>query len=385
MKKHLFTFLTLSLVLLLLQPACVSRGSVPNSAVPCWQASPLPQWDEAFRRADPRWRGADSASSVPLSAKKTLWLFGDTWIANPETGTRKGGDVIRNSFAVQEIPETGPGKIKFHWKEREGRPGAAFLPEKGPGWLWPLSGVRTGTALYLFFTRLLPNDSSLGFEVRGSLLVVVSNPEKAPEEWVTEQHPVPFSFHGSNGDLFFGIACLVHRGFVYVFGVREDWSRGMEGRSLLVGRSPLDAFHKVDFTAWRFRSEDGWTKNVSRAAALFEGAAPEMSVSFFPALNGFLAVYTSCGLSRDILARLAPEPWGPWGKASVLFQCPETSRNKKYFCYAGKAHPELSRAENERIVTYAANSSDPEDHYRDALLYWPRFVRVTLEKPCEAD
>ena len=385
MKKPLFPLLILILVFLLVQPACLFRGKGPDPGGPGWQASPMPQWDEAFRKADPRWLGADSASSVPLSGKKTLWLFGDTWIANPKTGQRKDGAVIRNSIAVQELVKSGPGKLSFFWKEEAHGPEAMFQPETGPGWLWPLCGIRTATALYLFFTHILPNDSILGFEVRGSLLVVVSNPEEPPEKWVWEQHPVPFFSHGSNGDLFFGVACLVHRGFVYIFGVREDWSRGMEGRSLLAARAPLEAFQRMDFKAWRFHSEKGWTKDIDRAASLFNAAAPEMSVSFLPARGRFMAVYTSCGLSRDILVRFALKPWGPWGKPSVLWQCPEASRNNRYFCYAGKAHPELSREKNQQVVTYAANSSDPEDHYRDSHLYWPRFVRVTLEKPCEAE
>ena len=34
---------------------------------------------------------------------------------------------------------------------------------------------------------------------------------------------------------------------------------------------------------------------------------------------------------------------------------------------------------NELIVTYATNSTDFWDHGRDPRLYWPRFVRVTIE------
>ena len=50
----------------------------------------------------------------------------------------------------------------------------------------------------------------------------------------------------------------------------------------------------------------------------------------------------------------------------------------KPFAYAGKAHPELTDAPGELIVTYAANSSDFWTLFQDARLYWPRFVRVKV-------
>jgi hypothetical protein len=63
----------------------------------------------------------------------------------------------------------------------------------------------------------------------------------------------------------------------------------------------------------------------------------------------------------------------------TLYRCPEVSWAKDYFCYAGKAHPELAEGPNDLVVTYAVNSWNMEDHQRDLRLYWPRFVRVVGE------
>jgi hypothetical protein len=284
--------------------------------------------------------------------------------------------VIRNSIAIQAIGTDGPGKIEFHWSETGGEPQDAFLPETGPGWLWPLSGERVGETLCLFFGQFVESDTDLGFESWGCLLVRVSNPDDPPASWKAQQFKVPFFEHSRDGDLIFGVGCLSHGGFVYVYGIREDWTQGVEGRSVLVARTPLEAFEEADFSEWRFFAGNGWTDEVSHCAPLFDGAATEMSISYLPGQGRFLAVYSYCGLSDEILARLAWQPEGPWGKPMVLYRCPEVSWNKDYFCYAGKAHPELARAGNEVVITYAVNSWDLEDHHRDLRLYWPRFVRV---------
>jgi len=370
-----------SLLIALLDQGCLSRTQWEKARPFKWEATPMPAWDQAFQTADPRWKGADSASSVPLSAIDTLWLFGDTWITDSESPGRDQGDIVRNSLAIQRIEEGGPGAIHFFWQEKQGKPAAAFLPASGPGWLWPLSGIRLEKGLYLFFLRIVESRNDPGFELKGAVLLAIRNPDDPPGAWAPEQHDIPFFLHRDTGDLFFGVACLLSNNFVYFYGVREDWTQGVKGRGLLVARSPVQAFERMDFSSWRFYSGNGWTGEVEKAQALFHGAATEMSVTYLPALNRFLAVYTFCGLAREILARVAPDPEGPWEEPSVLWQCPEVVKNRDYFCYAGKAHPELARSPDELVVTYAANSWDPQDHYLDLQLYWPRFIKITLDRP----
>lgn len=379
--SRLLLLLIASLLIAFLGQGCLPREQRGDIEPSGWEAAPMHAWDEAFQTADPRWKGADSSSSVPLSGADTLWLFGDTWITDSEAVGRDQGKIVRNSLAVQQIGGTGPGAICFFWQQKKGRPEAAFLPTHGPGWLWPLSGIRLGNTLFLFYLRIVESKNDLGFELNGSVVLTIRNPDDPPYAWAPEQHDVPFFHHQDTGDLFFGLACLCSKGYVYVYGAKEDWTQGPGGRSLLVARARLHAFENMAFSSWQFYSEKGWAGDVKTARTLFSGAATEMSVSYFPALNRFLAVYSHCGLSREVLGRAASEPQGPWGQDSVLWRCPEALRNRDYFCYAGKAHPELACAANELVVTYAANSRNPEDHYHDLDLYWPRFVKITLDRP----
>ena len=359
---------------------CMPGEKINEKEIPPWQATPLNGLDLAFQKADPQWLGADSVSSVPLGASRILWLFGDTLIQAPTGGGRKKARIIRNSLAIQMLGKQGPERIRFYWHKDRNRPVAVFLPKTGPGWLWPLSGFFLKGKLYLFYVRVVRSDTVLGFEIQGSLLITVQNPRDPPAGWKHVQHEVPFFHHGTHGDLFFGVACMVDKEQIYIYGIREDWNQGMEGRSLLVARAPSDAFPGFSFSDWHFFSSAGWSKDPSKATALFDGAATEMSVNYMPFLKKFAAVYTYCGLSGKILMRTAPHPQGPWGKPMVLWTCPEESWSKQYFCYAGKDHPEIASARNEIVISYACNSSNPENLVTEPRLYWPRFVKVTFQK-----
>jgi len=338
----------------------------------------LPEWERTFREADRRWRGADAAYSVLLSPSKTLWLYGDTWITPPESRGREKGRMVRNSLAIQTLDARGTGTVKFFWRTDSRRPTAAFAPSSGPGWLWPLSGLRIADTLFLFFDQLIESKSGLGFASYRSVLLTISNPGAPPEQWQSRQVEIPFFHHSGNGDLILGTASLIEGDFVYVYGVREDWTRGIGGRSLILARTPVEALRRTDFSAWRFYSGGVWTTDLNQATSLFAEAGSEMSVSYLPGLKKLVAVFTRFANSPEILARVASRPEGPWGEAVVLYRCPEVLWNKHYFCYAGKAHPELASAPDELIITYAANSEDFGDHFRDLRLYWPRFLRATV-------
>ena len=111
---------------------------------------------------------------------------------------------------------------------------------------------------------------------------------------------------------------------------------------------------------------------------MFPNVGSEFSVSWLPALGEYAAVYSE-GIGGRILVRLSPTQTGPWGEAFEIYRCPEMGWSPKVFCYAAKAHPELTSAPNELVITYAANSWNFWDLFNDARLYWPRFLRVTLK------
>jgi hypothetical protein len=134
----------------------------------------------------------------------------------------------------------------------------------------------------------------------------------------------------------------------------------------------------ADFGKWRFFSDGRWRDDVGKVSELFDGTATEYSVSYQPAIRQYVAVYTENGMSENILMRMAPTPVGPWSRAFKIYECPEVGWHKSYFCYAAKAHPEISK-EDELIVTYVCNSMDFWQMAKDTRIYRPRFLRVRFD------
>lgn len=352
------------------------------------EARPASEWEAAFRIPQSLFRGADACYSVPLGPDRTLWLFGDSWIVDPNVEGREGGRLIRNTLAIQRIGQPVPAQPEFYWRTdpKSEAPGHAFdsIPATAPpGWIWPLSGLRLGGTLALFTSELIHSDEGLGFESSKNLLTIVPNPDEPMSAWRFEHHEIPFFTHSRRGDRAFGCASLISNldgdEFVYVYGIREDWLRGPGGRGFIVARASREAVARADFDSWTFFTGSAWEPSVEKAKELFAGAATEMSVSYVPAIERFVAIYTPSGLSPEIHARFAFRPEGPWSDSVLIYTAPDAGWSKRYFCYAAKAHPELTSDPFELILTYAANSMELGDHFKDARLYWPRFVRVRLE------
>jgi hypothetical protein len=356
----------------------ISVGLTPlvvNASGADWSAESLPRYDQLFQRTN-GWTGADGNYAVALTNNVTLWLFSDTFVGAVRDGRRVQATMINNSAALQYGTDPASARVEFfHGQSSAGKPAALITPADGQGWFWLLDGVMARGKLFLFLGQFeRTNDkSALGFRQIGTWLGEVSNPFAPPTQWRITQRRIPFAQFRADENLSFGSAVLATNGFVYVFGTREQ--KGV-GRTMILARVPeTDLEH---FASWRFRAGDRWSTKVAAAADLCDGMASEYSVSWLPALQRFVLICTENGLSDKILARTAVEPWGQWGPAAVVYRCPEVNWDKRVFCYAAKAHPMLSSATNELVVTYAANSFEFAQVMNDARLYWPRFVRVQL-------
>src|SRR5277367_3680573 len=107
------------------------RGDVPGVTASNW-----PEADALFH-ADPRWLGADGAYTVDLGGDRTLWLYGDTFLAREAGGTRADALFLRNSAAVQTGRDPSHAVMAFYWgKDDRGDP-QSFVGEDGDEWFWP--------------------------------------------------------------------------------------------------------------------------------------------------------------------------------------------------------------------------------------------------------
>jgi hypothetical protein len=352
------------------------------AALPVFAASeptgrPAPQWDALFQRKS-GWIGADGNYSIPLGGDTTLWLFSDTFVGKVKDGKRLDARMINNSIALQRgtnAPEF------FYGKTADGKPASFIKPQQGSkdDYFWLLHGTRTTRGLYFFLQRVVTvqTGTPFGFKLLDGWLAHVANPDDPPPQWRTTQTKVPFTEISEKSALIFGGAVLREVEFAYIFGSdsRPEAEQAGMPKGLVLARVVADQF--ADFAQWRFLANGAWQQDSKKVTPVFPHVGSEFSVSWLPGRKAYAAIYSE-GIGGKILVRLAPALAGPWGEALEVYRCPEMGWPSKAFCYAAKAHPELSNAPDELLITYAANSWDFWNLFKDARLYWPRFVRVSL-------
>jgi len=335
-------------------------------------AAPAPDLEALFSRAD-GWIGGDGAYSVALSAKRTLWLFSDTWVGKIQDGRRTDATIVNNTVGVQE---GAGGRLTYSIaRGPDGKPAALIVPADRRGWFWLQAGVADRGRLSLFLNQVEKTDdrSVFGFRSVGLWLGSVANADQPPESWRVEQVKMPNTLFAKERTLAWGAAALRVGDDLYVYGTDERRGKGLPNRQMVVARAPAAAVGV--FAAWRYFRDGSWREDFRNPSPLAGDIASEYSVTPFG--NRYLAVYTERGLSPRIMGRMADRPWGPWSAPTVLYKCPEMDRDKKVFCYAAKAHASLSSGQD-LVVSYVVNAFDFWQVAREAKLYWPRFVRVTL-------
>lgn len=338
---------------------------------------PFEEQNALFDRKE-GWTGADGAHSVALGADRTLWLFSDTWVGSIREGKRFDATIVNNSVAVQ-VGRGRTATIRFVVRRgADNKPQALIAPADGRGWFWLQAGMSVDERLALFLSQVEKTGEPgvFGFRQIGQWLGLIDNPQDDPVSWRVAQTQLPHAFFTDKRELTFGAALLKHGYHLYVYGTDEDVSPKARDRHLILARVP--AAKVGDFASWEFFREGAWQADFRKSSRMVPGMASDCSVTYLAESRQFVLVYTERGISERILARTAPEPWGPWSEPVTVYRCPEVGWDRRIFCYNAKAHGSLA-SRDELVVSYVANSFDFWHVATDARLYWPRFVRVRLE------
>lgn len=344
-----------------------------------------------------RWTGADGAYSVPINSQKTLWTFGDTWIGEIRNNQRLNTTMINNSVALQKTADP-LAPLSFHWGKTVQEPRSLWVTNEGGSFFWPGDGAMVNGKLYIFLHKIKPDRSQpepFQFRSVNDVLLCVENPEDEIELWRS-------SYQDMGNDpnvLQFATACLLHGHYIYIYCSHPKARKGLDSHPAILARILKDdlaagRFHTIEYLCCAepaSSNESGsgdsvhassgtsaWLRELRNPFILFPDAAPEMSVTTISGIRGFVAVYMP-PLSKEIFLRHAPAPEGPWSERIKIYDCPE--KDKSVLLYSAKAHQELTRAPRELIVTYCRNSSEFKTHLENASLYFPRTIRVLLNKP----
>jgi hypothetical protein len=366
-KRYLSKFLCL--VVLLLVAACASQPAI--------SVQPLPRYDALFD-SQQGWTGADGVYSVPLSDSTTLWLFGDTWLGDVHDNAHVNATIVNNSVAIQHGRLAQGAVVKFYYGHTPDGNAAAFIrPADGRGWLWIYHGVVIREHLYLFMVQIerTAESPAAGFRIIGTWLGQVANPRDPPQDWKMSQQKIPWGSFSSAATLF-GSWVLKQGQWIYIYGTTEEIIDGFHHKYMILARAPQSG--PAEFDQWQFFVDGKWSADYKKAQRLCAGVANEYSVSYLPAMGNYIAVYSDSGRPDNIVARFAPNPWGPWDDPVSLYRCPEARWGENIICYAAKGHPDISELPDELIISYIANSTDFETMVSDARLYRPRFIRVRV-------
>jgi hypothetical protein len=341
------------------------------------RAEPATEVNTLFTQAD-GWIGADGAYSVPLGSERTLWLFSDTWVGHVRDGRRVDATIVNNSIAVQQGRGADATVEFIVARDPDDQPRAWVEPDDGRGWFWLQAGAAVDSGVVLFLAHIERTDDPgvFGFRHFAQWLGVVDDSRVPPRDWSIRQLRLPNTVFTPERVLTFGSAVLRRGDYLFVYGTDEEFHDGGRSRHLVVARVPVGRV--ADFTAWEYFVDGTWKSDGQHPSRLVPDMASECSVTYLADRQQYLLIYSEWGLSPRILARVAPEPVGPWSEPVVVYECPEAAWDRQIFCYAAKAHESLV-AGDQFILSYAANSFDFWQVARDARLYWPRFVRVDLE------
>jgi hypothetical protein len=347
----------------------VVAGCAQSSAIE-GHGEAWPDADALFHR-DPRWLGADAAYSISLGGERTLWLFGDTFVATSAANKRGESKMVRNSVAVQTGLDPTRASITFHWRTEGGRP-ASFFAEDGDAWFWPMHGIRIDRALVVFLSRVHAAPSSgLGFVADGWRLAVIDDADADPTTWqprIVAPPPGP-------AGIVAGPSVLLVDDRVVVLAVREP---GDHAGFLVRYRRDEVAAGRLDQAEWW--AGDRWlaADALSQPAMVMADAGPECSLHFDPSRKQFIHVKSLGFGATTIAVSFAPSVQGPWSAPRSVFRPPESDQPSA-FVYAGKAHPELTTGDGSLLVTYAANTfAGLAALIADTSLYFPRFVKLRL-------
>ena len=325
------------------------------------------------------WLGSDVGESIVLSPKKSLWLFGDTFIGALSNGVRvAGAPMINSTIAVQDRTKPPPDCLTFYWKEKDGKPASFFPHQAGtPGdYYWVTKGLMLEGELFLFAFCITGEAQGIfGFKEAGSALIRVPNPLEPPDRWVQTAYPLKFATNQS-----FHAALVVREPYLYLYGI-------VQPRQTALARVRLTDLRKgklsEGYEYW-VRGPHGphWGREATNCVPQFLPVNSECSVQYEPAWKLYTC-FTYDVFNPDIFLTTAPELTGPWSPPVPVYRVPEHGQLPfPIMSYAVRQHPELSSRPGEIILTYATNTPESERALftpEGSKVYVHRFVRAQFE------
>lgn len=385
MKKSLLPILLLLILPVFSCSAFLSEKHIPE--IPHCRCLPV------FPDKD-GWYGGDGAYSIQLDDKRTLWLFGDTFVSDEEgRNDRVGMEVILGTtLGISTCPENGEFDIQYYLKKKNGKFISSFGDETE--WLWPQDPFMANGVLYIPLISISPigTEALFNFTVKGHRFARIEDfSADDPHDWPVEYIDLTAAMPpGINA---FAATSVIHENHVYFFPFYAHFGEERSALGNILARIRIDRLdHPIG--AIEYFSNDGmWQNglNPCNINIVLDACVSELSVRYHADANKWMAVYLSpADKGNQLLCQYADNLEGPWsepkafGVAITELDPQNPFYDEDTFCYAGKEHIEFS-GDGYLIVTYVCNSaadSDAEAGFirRTLSLYRP----VVIQAPqCE--
>ncbi len=320
--------------------------------------------------------GGDAAYSIKLGPKRTLWLFGDSFIGLLQANNRVGSTMVHNALAIEERSGDAPGKFTYYWGIQKSKSGKineqGFFQCLDPlDYYWPGHGFMAGGKLYLYL-HVVRTDRKLAapfqFDLRTDHLITVLNPQDSPDRWRWQTELL----QNSSKRLLYAAACCVDNQYAYVYCTNGGVSFNKYKHPICLARFSLAKAEGrlLSKPEWWC---DQWRPTLEFPEMLFEDGASEMSVTKICGLPGFFAFYFAPD-KQEIMMRQASKPEGPWSDRVSIYQI---KNQPGLFYYSAKAHAQYTKGKGEIVLTYCSNSSQ-FSRLTNGDIYRPQAIKITI-------
>ncbi|TRX59604.1 DUF5005 domain-containing protein [Fulvivirga sp. M361] len=313
--------------------------------------------------------GGDGVYSAKLPDGRTVWIFGDTFLGNvtPDNRRIKTDPLyIRNSFV---IPEEGQ-LTTFHQGEPHEYKSMMIPPEVADGssgfseldlWYWPGDAFIEEGNLNVFVSKFYQKEKDMwGFRFVETELFEFSLPDF---------QQLRVNDFGDLDSIHFGHAVCPTETFTYIYGLKNQFP--------YVARAPKGKVRGK----WEFYNGSSWVSDAKKAVPMVKFSGSEQ-FSVFQWDETFIMIMQEGGLGRKIYSFIAKTPYGPWTNQQMIYKTPLLDNCKDCWTYNALAHPQFTE-EDMLLISYNTNSMVLQDHYDNALIYRPRFIRVPIENIIE--
>jgi Domain of unknown function (DUF4185) len=311
------------------------------------------------------WYGGDAAYSIRLDEKRTLWLFGDTFVSSEE-GRQDRMDmnvVLGTTLAISTCLVNAEFKIQYYLKKKNGE----FISSFGENdWLWPQDPFMVHNTLYvpLLVVEAKPEiKGPFKFKVVGHKIAKIKNFEGMdPNKWIIDYIDLTPGIPQSI--IAFATTSVVYKNYVYYYPLYTSTKDTLKIFGNILARIPINKLNDPAKAIEYFTKDGIWEKGLDPAQAkiVLGAGVSELSVKYHADDKKWIAVYMSTrNNGEQLLYQVADRPEGPWTEPMALIETiPEVDPkspqyDKNNFCYAGKEHIEFAQERN-LVITYVCNS-----------------------------